>query len=330
MLDGFSNYLKLYIEKKGWTITQAAERCGIDRTLLSRYVNGKRVPKNEKIVIQMAENLNMKEMQRQKLMDEYLIVTGKARTGELRFVFDKIFAGDDILMNVKTGGKKSKCQIGEWQHALQLSCEKEITEHVVYVTTGVKKVQLLMNPELLLFMNLISLSNMTENGCKREQIIELNGYESRKNTHNRRMDALLQLLIYQGDYSMYYHYHRINSEEDAHGEMFFIVSDKGLVLFDRTISYGLFSNQKHFVEYYQTIFRDRKKKSQIFGEKIDEEEADVVENKNSLVIQNEQSGTKMIYNREDFKGYIFRKNRKIAVSEEGIVRMLSDYMEQKK
>lgn len=279
MLDGFSNYLKLYIEKKGWTITQAAERCGIDRTLLSRYVNGKRVPKNEKIVIQMAENLNMKEMQRQKLMDEYLIVTGKARTGELRFVFDKIFAGDDILMNVKTGGKKSKCQIGEWQHALQLSCEKEITEHVVYVTTGVKKVQ---------------------------------------------------LLIYQGDYSMYYHYHRINSEEDAHGEMFFIVSDKGLVLFDRTISYGLFSNQKHFVEYYQTIFRDRKKKSQIFGEKIDEEEADVVENKNSLVIQNEQSGTKMIYNREDFKGYIFRKNRKIAVSEEGIVRMLSDYMEQKK
>lgn len=272
----------------------------------------------------------MKDHERHKLVKEYLVITGKESTDEVRFIFDKVLAGEDILMNVKSGGRIVDCQITEADSVVQLKREKDITEHVVYVAQNAENIQLVMNPELMLFMNLISLSNVQNSRCKREQIIELNGYEYRKNTHNRRLDALLQLLIYKGDFKMYHHYRRISNQEDPYGELFFVVSDKGVILFDRKISYGIFSNQKHFIEYYKNVFSDMKRKCQFFGESILCEENLDFRSKDTLVLENISSETKMVYDKEAFKGYILRGNKQIKVCEEGIVRMLSEYMEQKK
>ena len=62
-MEKFGEYLKNYLKENKISFVSASKICGIDRTLISKYANGTRFPKEQKDVIEMARFLKMSKKQ---------------------------------------------------------------------------------------------------------------------------------------------------------------------------------------------------------------------------------------------------------------------------
>ena len=70
-MKDFAGYLSRYLKQKGISYSNAAKMCGIDRTLLSRYGNGGRIPKKADAVKSLAKGLEMAEEEKRELLEAY-------------------------------------------------------------------------------------------------------------------------------------------------------------------------------------------------------------------------------------------------------------------
>lgn len=55
----FSGKLESYIRKRGFTNFYFAKICGVDRTLMQKYISGQRIPKSEQMLRVICEKLQM-------------------------------------------------------------------------------------------------------------------------------------------------------------------------------------------------------------------------------------------------------------------------------
>lgn len=70
-MSNFSEYLESYMMERSITSSMLAEESNIERTVIYRYIKGKRIPKEIEIVIHLADSLHMNIQEKSKLIDEY-------------------------------------------------------------------------------------------------------------------------------------------------------------------------------------------------------------------------------------------------------------------
>lgn len=78
-MSNFSEYLEKYMTEKSITSAMLAEESNIERTVIYRYIKGKRIPQEIEIVIRMADSLHMNIQEKKQLLEEY----DKLTLGEL-------------------------------------------------------------------------------------------------------------------------------------------------------------------------------------------------------------------------------------------------------
>ena len=78
--------------------------------------------------------------------------------------------------------------------------------------------------------------------------------------------CLLPHLLQKEQTKIYYHYNHENKESHADVKQYYLLTDKGIVFFDRNLVHGFFSNEKIPCEYYDAMFERSKIQCREFAE----------------------------------------------------------------
>lgn len=83
-MSDFSRLLREYTKRSGYTKVNLSKLCGIDRSLLQKYVSGHRIPNQVQTVLRLAEVLQLSPGERQKFLEAYYIKSIGAKAYEQR------------------------------------------------------------------------------------------------------------------------------------------------------------------------------------------------------------------------------------------------------
>lgn len=254
-MQEFAKYLKGYLEKNKISNKKAAQMCNIDRTLIGRYANASRIPKNRAAVANIAKGLGMSEEEAKGLA----LAFAKVKDGESGYVVqnlvEQIFSGLDMELLKKEWTYDIGTNINyEKEQVCNLSKGAEILYYIQYIVRNAKYISLIMNPEYPEIMDILVCVLKQQKSCIVDQVIEMNSMDGGADVQGiYKFKAVLPLLFSGNHYKVYSHFKRINKSKHAEQNLNVIVTDKGIVLFDRQMSEGIFSNQEHYQNYYNRV-----------------------------------------------------------------------------
>lgn len=70
-MESYAAYLKNYLKRKELSYSSAQKLCGVDRNILGRFANGKRLPKNDTAAAKIAEDLGMSLAEQRDILEIY-------------------------------------------------------------------------------------------------------------------------------------------------------------------------------------------------------------------------------------------------------------------
>lgn len=307
-MKGFAEFLKQYIENSGLSYRKAADMCGIDRTLLGRYANGQRTPSGDAVIDKIATGLGMSEDDK-KHMHALLKNKNDKKTQMFNVYIDRIcnesfkyrmynIKLNDNIINVDENG------------LIKLTCWEEILRYTMYVVNGSDKISMRIDPE---YKNIFRRFDFGKDDFSKIDvtcIVRLHGSNYSDELENIRYFYALYPILCELKSCNVYHYYRNMSEADE-SEINFVISEKGIVIFDKTLNNGMFTNKATYMEYYQRIFDMLKEKCELY-----------------VKTENGNNGEQKIVYDEKENLVIFRQKDKndIHIAEPGLIRQFVEYI----
>ena len=92
-MKNFAEYLADYVEERHISWRKAAQLCQVDRTLLSRYASGQKLPESMEKVLQIAQGLGMSQRQIEEFQISYQISKGGAYQYMVLGLLSQVFCG---------------------------------------------------------------------------------------------------------------------------------------------------------------------------------------------------------------------------------------------
>ncbi len=251
----FSEFFSEYVAKTRLTWTEAANRCGVERTLLSRYASGKKTPDSLDKVLKIAQGLGMSEQQ----TEEFQLLWQISKTGEYRYcalrLIGQIFEGHVIDLDTGWAGEALDWN-GKGREACHLHGQEEIRGALRHFIEEASRLRIHMN-----FGGLLSGIHF---GCRTEQIIEMDHMGSREE-EVEEIKWMVPHLYFGQDYTIYCHYRRCEETAGLNGRISMLLSDKVLMLFSEDLERGIYTYEAGYRDYYGQIFAEDLKKCHRFG-----------------------------------------------------------------
>lgn len=286
-MSSFSEYLSDYIESKDLSWKKAAMLCDIDRSLLRRYAKGENSPKNEIRVRAIADGLAMTELQKEELCKLYR----REKVGESPYrgqrLLEQIFNGEyrvhaKYYTYAQAYGEQKQCW--EQKQVKRLEGEDSLINSICYLIEDAEQVCFQMNPSSE-NEKVLSILAGVNSQCKLEQIIEVN------NTGNGEEELsafakLLPLLLAGRDYKIFCHYKWKKEIQKESLQMGMLLTNKGLLLFDGTLTHGVYANEDGYKEYYREMFEMECNKCTLFAGSLKEDSLLLKEQQEQYQIEN--------------------------------------------
>lgn len=288
----FSSYLDDYIKTKNITYKRAAEMCSMNRTQLKRYVEGKLLPKNETIVIKMAQGLNMSLEDTLQMRKKYM----HSKMGKNRYTIYKIIGRVwDSMGMVKLHGNTTQITKAENMHIADMKslCGKcEIYPWVDYICRNVEHIYVKINPECEDVLEMLKCAAVNNKKCIIEHLIAINSFlENNETNDDRIFENLLSCIILGKQYKIYHKYRRKCSKKKEVLIYNYIITERGMVIICNCMNKltGLFISKPEILSYYKDRFEKEVSKSYLYGMTAKEKEcADKWEE--YAYIRNEKNG----------------------------------------
>jgi transcriptional regulator with XRE-family HTH domain len=276
-MKNFSEYLSSYIEKSGLSMQKAAKQCGIDRTLLMRYASGQRTPRNMERVLEIAHGMGMTENETQKFCEAY---QNYRQNGKTSLVMQVLEQAEQLAQVESVSAKNPE----RWKkpQITRLKNKEEIYEGAAYLGREAEKMILLMNPQVM-DHDICSAILGDMGDCQIIHIMKLYGSLKWEDNGEDAADLLKKVLplLYSGKkYQGYSYYQNEKSQGDIY-QLNTIVSTKGILLWTRDYSDGLYVNKAEYQSYYESMMLGELRKCQIFSGTLDRETYEMMEAENS-------------------------------------------------
>jgi len=286
-MQTFAEFLTEYLKENKLSIKEAAERCDVERTLFGRYAKGTRVPSGWDKIKSIAQGLQMQEKDRAVLYKMY----GRIKSGAKRFVtleyMEKIFNGDynpEMVMVEVPEDTDSQAGTGEIRY---LDEKQQIYSCIRTLLTKSDKVYLRVEPyEEIQQM----ITRWIKPECEFEYIIQL--YDEIEDNADEILFLYRLCTVFHKAKkgSVYYYYKGYCDGEKQKAELNFIITEKGMVLFDKTMSNGIFTMEEVQTRYYKGIYDRMKKESDVYvqsmewtSEEIAQQETGKIQNENTTL-----------------------------------------------
>ncbi len=323
-MNKFAEQLKNYLEEKKISYKKAGVLCDLDRSLLRRYADGSRSPRNMEAVEKIADGLSFREEEKKELKESFI----RSKTGERQYQMNRIL--DDLICR----GLCCPCQekeeprtefgkcLGE-ESVINLYGEQEVKDAVYWIFENTQKIRMVINPEYPDLAQFL-LKNLQKKSYCLEHIIEVDSFYGEDDVKDIwSFYEIFPLLFFSREYRVYHHYSWRSASKESPALNFFL-TEKGVLLSDRKMLHGIFSNRPMDMEYYQSIFEYMKKSCGLYarnyGNPCRYEETDAGRIEVRIV-------------KEENEQAVFRyggQERKVVMEEEGMVQMIKKYLAEKR
>lgn len=330
-MQKFAEYLKEYLQSNRIPYKRAATLCGIDRSLLRRYAEGSRIPKGLETVDKIADGLSMPEADKRGLRDSYK----RSRMGEKQYRVNEIL--DDIVCNgivpkeknSETAEEKHTEYQADQETVKNLYDKKSITDSIFYILKDAEKIQIAMNPRYPEIMQIMNETLHTRE-CSIEHIVEISSFRDREETDSiQEFWETLPFLFFCQSYTIYHHYQWARTGKE-NSDLNFIITEKGVVLFDRNLYHGIFSNQEQYMNYYFCIFRYMKQNCGRCAKNCGNEKKPDYFLEQVYTGKYKKNNIRILYRQGSTEYILIEKasapKKEIMMEEEGMVHMIRNYI----
>ncbi|MCI9531538.1 MAG: helix-turn-helix transcriptional regulator [Lachnospiraceae bacterium] len=328
-MKNFSEYLSEYVKGRHMSWRKAAQLSQIDRTLLSRYASGKKLPENMERVIKIAKGLGMEPGQAEELKRAYQV----SKMGDYQYrmleIIRHIYAGQAFWIH-SGFPDGSSLPLQDGVPVQRLHGEEEICGALFQLAQGASclRVQVDGAEEGSLFSQaLLQISQ----DCRVEQFLRLNHAEE-KEAEAAKFRSLFPFFCAGKEFKAYCSYQWCRGEISPGGAVEMALSGSGLLLFARDRSSGIFTRQEGYRAYYEGMFQEHVKKCKPYGGNGAEamEKLSLLERRGCpfLRLENQKSGVTFLY--QNLLGEsVFVKKGPICIclEEAELVRMFVEFMD---
>lgn len=264
----FSELLRDYVKRSGNTILNFSKLCGIERSLVQKYLSGSRIPANPKSIYHMAEVLQLSPKERNELVKRYYEASVGVEVYEqrtlihnlIRYFRNYVQKGHPPLIRMQDYSDEQADEIvflkdglKNWERILWM-LESEIKQEEV-------EILLIAQPEQEMLMSLISYV-LGHKNVKVHHIVCLeNRIDQLKGSPNLKI--LFQLLpnLFRTDrYRVSMYYDNLNSHRnDMSIFPNIMLTNHSVVCFDNYLQSGILYHKQEVRDYYQGVVDHIKK-----------------------------------------------------------------------
>lgn len=256
----FSKYLSDYVADCQISWQKTAQLCGMDRTLLSRYASGKRLPENINKVKKIAKGLSMTEQQTEEFKILYQISKGGEPIYKALNLISQIFYGQNVAPFSMPVRRQSQ-YIWQETQAQRLHGAEEICDAAAWLVnkSSLLRIQMGTIEKDSYLFPILAAAN-----CRIEHILQIDCGNQRK-TVVEEFERLIPFLNRGKEYQIYCYYQFFRKEAESVAGMHFMLGNQGLLLFSDDFARGIFTSRAEYRKYYEKMYLDKIKKSRIFG-----------------------------------------------------------------
>jgi len=268
-MSRFSDYLQKCIKDQHLTLKEAAEYTKQNYSLLSKYIHGKRLPKNVQAIKDIANGLQLNNTDKIKLIklyqqekigkDDYLAfseITKLAQQFDMLFSSPKSLFPKPVYKNIKPIE----------QNITPLYSKQDILDSLAYALiyfSNLEKVHLyaIMQPDDTLNEALIN--HAISHKIKMQQIVCIDQNSKNSSLNNLiTFSKLITLTASSLDEEVAYYYESVHNHVNSFNWMpNFIIIENYTIRFDNTLSYGeLITNTEH-TDFFKEAFKRRWKRT---------------------------------------------------------------------
>lgn len=346
-MKSFSEYLLTYVTERRIAWRTAAKACDVERTLLRRYASGERMPENMEKVRKIAKGLGMSRQETEEFCELYQI----SRIGKYQYraqrLIGRLFCERAIAqetepllqgagcIDTETLSKKravfemAVTAEGEQRcPVMRLYGREEIFTAAASLFWGASCLRIKMN-----FTGaaqcMLPLLFETKTDCRIEHMIEINNAGDGE-AEIKEFEKLIPFLFSGRNYKIYCHYGWCREQEEMEKELYILLSDRGLILFTKNLTEGIFTNESGYREYYEEMLLGNERKCRVFGgsETAFLDEVDLQENVKCM--ENPMTGISFRYqNISQERIWVRRSGEKPAgfyLEEPELVKAFREYM----
>lgn len=327
-MQSFSVCLKQYLDKYNISYTNAAKMCGIDRTLLGRYGNGIRMPQSKKKVDHLAQSLQMSQQDREKLLRAYQR-TKVCREYHINYeLLEAVIDEEYQLKEVVPISFQVAETIAEEQ-AKSLETKSKVLKMITNVLEDAAWVKVMANPEYPELQELLqNMHTALSEQCDIEQVIGLMDYDWKYGEEKvRNLQIILPLLLQKKTYQVYYHYQLAHKIAEKSTKLNYVITDKGMVLFEHGLETGFFTNQQQPCLYYAEMYERMKSICRLFAQGGEKQYFQWKKRPDKTTLRNSQSDKIISLICEGNEIWMVSKKQNCAacIRESGLVQLLREF-----
>lgn len=247
--------IKRYLEDEGLSCRNAAAMCGINRTSLTKYLNGTRTPKNVDIIRRIGEGIGMDIGQVQLLCESYEQSRLKTEKKAAYRMVESIYMGgvsgtDKSYLSYMNNGIITTERLTGCLHS-----KKEVLNAIMYMTRDTSKVMMCMDMEYPEIPEILSKTCGGNRNCEIEQFIVIGRNYLEQENQCIYFEKMAALLLSNAVCRI--HCRDCPGTMPVRGEnrMNYIVTDKGVVLFDTELTGGICACGDNCRSYYRRKFK---------------------------------------------------------------------------
>ncbi len=280
-MTSFSTLLSSLIEQKNIQIAPLTQYCGLDRSTMYKYLNGKRCPPKLEQLERIADYMRLSPTEHEELVTAWKIVQmGEENYYIRRNVEDFILNFPDVSkidQFVLSSFKTESAQIGE--SGCQALDSQAAVNHAVsrIILSEAEKdngqLALLLQPDNDYLFHFLTGLGESECTLKIEHILCLNNSiqldKSNRSLNLLYLQALLPLYIRAMNYKVYYYYDNVESHFSSfNGLSCMILTSEAAVACTSDYSSGILYFQPETVRLLWELFRDYKEKCSLLFQPV--------------------------------------------------------------
>lgn len=327
-MESFAEQIRKYLGEHNISFSQAAKMTGVERTTLNRYANGSRRPNTLEMVTGLADGLQMSQEEKTALCNAYKRMCISEEFGVRDETLLALLDCKCEVQNIPTLEYTIRETYTE-ESAMELEGEESIIDAVRYVLKDATYAKLHFTPTD--YVGAESLKNAFVDMYKIEnweQILCLENQEWKCGEERIQMLLCFFPFLFRDEKATVYYYYRKKKSAITHQvKNQYVLTDKGIVFFDRDLKKGFFSNEKSPCEFYKMMFEEERKKCRIFAESGSEQYQIAKNWQSDIVYKNEDTGVTFICQKEATGMWVINEKKQAAsVRENGSMQLLWRYI----
>ena len=277
-MNTFSELLFNYIKKSGFTNIHFAKICGIDRTLMQKYISGKRLPKQEQTRKTLYEKLHLSPDER------FIMEEAYQREALGPGVFEQQKSIQNILENFSeiTSEKKPvektafhvEIHAGHLKNIVPLYTRDDILAYLWGILAYTLEqesceVFMILQPDYDSLDGILMNLSRKENVCVHHLVCIDRQMKEQEGTYNLRiLQKIIALMCGRAKYDVRFYYSDISNHINSTSLMpNLILTGEFVIQFDYEMSHGIVFHDMGLRRFYQKVYDTLQKKTSSFLKK---------------------------------------------------------------